>query len=332
VDTQTTIVNIDLRKHIQRHEFGKISPVTADNYLKAIRYVGIEIVNSNEFETVWNVLVGMLESGKSPNIIQNFYNCLMGACNRVYGIDIPRSESRTHFEDLMSTLRAERQRNPQPYKTKEVRAMLNATLEDGKFGLFRFIVLAGLGGLRSSSIEGIRFSDIKPVEGVEGAYDIIVRKAKGGKPYHAIIAQNAKDWLMYDLETADDVLCPFANRSEGGSFYDSYRRKFNRFCEGHGFVFESKDRQISSFHSLRKWHNTRLEASGVDWGVINVLSGRTAGKEYKVLLDHYLNVKGESSRATIQKCAKAYVSSKLARFSLEDPKPKSETVVQIEAA
>ena len=309
------MVLLDLTKHIERgNTKGILSPVTVANYNKAMRYVGVQFVESESFDDLCLTLSTMIDAGRSKGLIEIFV-ALVFATAKLYHMEVRKGIHLTGLSDKIAMGR----RGRSAYSTEDVKLILK-TADPGS-PLFKLLVLLSMAGLRVSAAEGIRLMDIKPVKEVPGTY-YFMAKRKGKGEYPAIVGDNAKGWLEYAIDSEEEPLCPYSRHRKGGTFDNSYRSKFVRFVSDNnlqGIFKKEGDRgEIVAFHSLRRWHERQLFAFGASETDINLLSGRMPGT---VLFKNYLTDKGDKMPVDIvRRSAEAYAKSSLVNFSfMEEP-------------
>jgi len=311
----TVLVLLDTDKYIEtRIQSDQISDKTVISYRYAQRRIGIESIDSDKMDQVWSALLDKINSGL-PKSTASIFMTLLNATATTYGVKIHSGPKR----DLLKKMLKTNTTVLTDYTDKDVRRLLDLSLKRGSDSLFRLLVLLSMAGIRASSAEGIKASDMRPVEAVKGTYYFQVTSR--GRTYFAIIGENAKSWLEWGVLKDDQVLCPYKARTEKGSFINTYRVKLLKLIEATNardiFVENDsgKDLNKAAFDSFRRWHQRKLFASGIDAMDIELLAGK---RPAKILYKHYIDEEGNKMPVQVLKrVATAYSKSSLMNFSFE---------------
>ena len=309
------LVLLDTDKYIEtRIQSDQISDKTVSSYRYAQRRIGIESIDSDKMDQVWSTLLDKINSGL-PKSTASIFMTLLNATATMHGVKIHSIPKR----DLLKKMLKTNTTVLTDYTDKDVRRLLDLSLKRGSDSLFRLLVLLSMAGIRASSAEGIKASDIRPVQAVKGTYYFQI--TSGGRTYFAIIGKNAKSWLEWGVLKDDQVLCPYKARTETGSFINTYRVKLLKLIEATNardiFVEDDsgKDLNKAAFDSFRRWHQRKLFASGIDAMDIELLAGR---RPAKILYKHYIDEEGNKMPVQVLKrVATNYGESSLMNFSFE---------------
>jgi integrase len=254
----------------------QVSPITIENYQKAIKTCKIESFDPEKVGDLWKTLLAKLASGVSYGAIRTLF-ILTKATLKLHGFDYVRNYD---YNLLVAKLR-QAVGIPEAYSEDEMRRIFKAVQKED-LALLRACILCTYSGLRISAVEGLKFADFKKVE-PQGVYAYTVTSK--GRKYVAAISEYAYDLLRDTNFDRSEYVCPYESEKGGGGdgggssgmvqlglFAKAYRTRFTYALEKNAMHDVLKGK--SPFHSMRKFFAQRLgESPELDSEDIKLLMG-----------------------------------------------------------
>jgi integrase len=267
---------LSLVKHIDYLESkGRLAKATINNYRYAAERLNIDIINTDKLSELWTSLSSQLpEPGSEGTPVKGrrfgyvfHVNGAIGSLLARHNIT-EKGSGYNSFREKLGKLR----HVPQGYTDDQLRLLLKASKRSGyNFGLYRLLVFLIYTGVRISSAANVKFSDFKPVEGLNGVF--AVRVVGTGRTYDAIISSNALEHMKSKNPKGSDLMSGYKPGIMKSSFSNYNRSLLARAIISKG-ISQEVSLNTSIFHSIRKAFAARLLEDGVESDMISLLLGQ----------------------------------------------------------
>lgn len=299
---------LSITEHIDYLESKRrLAKTTIRNYRYAVKRLKIENIDTSALADTWNYLSSQLpEHAANGEVVKNGHYGYVLQVNGVIGSLLKFHEVKAkgaEFDMLRKKLESMRH-VPDAYTSDQLKILLSKTKWSGNnLGLYRLLVFLIYSGVRISSAAKVKFSEMKPVDGVDGVY--AVRVEAKGRQYDAIINKRAVEHMQFWNPSKSDLISGHRPETMKSSFSD-YNRSRLAAAITSAEISEQVSVNTSIFNSIRKAYITRLEDDKIESDDMRLLLG---------LLPNTLAYKprttsgGNTGESITTRIAKAYANS-----------------------
>lgn len=293
---------IALDKYIDHaRKFKNLSEHTIAGYRRGMHVTGITEIDPQNIQATWQSILKDLEAGKDYGGI-NFAVWLIIATLKLHGITIVKDY---YLNTILAMLR-KKGTVPQGFTTEEVLKILKIAGNSGDVELYKLLTILAYSGIRVSSAEGIRLSDMKPIKEVK-VYGFLCR-AKG-KLSWAFIPEQAYRNLSFFTPHVGPIVEHGAEKRT--PFENLYRARMAYLIASNKAELLETFKDKQPFHGLRKHYAKCLAEANLYSDDISMLMQHSPPT---IAYRKYITNGKEMPEELLSRLANAYSRTKLAKM------------------